>query len=1038
MSTLRSRRRHRANNQGHTQRPSNASQIPVESRYVLNTRSDKRYAVQPSTEQYYTLQADSAGTMLVEHVAAPSSQSARAKPLSRPTSAGGGNVVVRSIRRFIGILTMSIRRLQHYGGLSFLALFGVILAVGLVTSAAFFAQAVDTVILRREMAEYTRLTGRPPFSAKVFTASSRTVPLTLDRVEELGENVADTMSSEVGLPVRWVGLQVDSGVVKLQPRQGTPNYNPDMKEQDVNVRYLRDIAPEMEIIEGTRLDEGASDELLDAWAHIQLAEKMGLQVNDAFNLTVRGSEAFIGLRVAGIWQPVDADDAYWPSDPDLDLADKLVIRRDDYERYMQPLLEVKVRTANWQVVLDEQAVIPANARDYLDGFERGEVVINKYLPDARVTIPSVSLGKFVERQTALTTLILGFNIPSLSFLLYFLILISTVIAYWQQKELVVMISRGMSRLDVIYFTVVDSIILFLIGLPLGLGFGILLAQLMGYTFSFLTFGYREPLPVSIYGINIPLVVATLGITMLAKLWSVVMLNRRQILERSREHARPVQGPFWYRNYLDLLLIIPAWYAYQQLLNRGSLSTLVQERPEELYQDPLLVLVPALFVLAMALLAMRVFALIMSFMDRLAMLSPSLVVHLALRQLGRYHHTYINPLLLVIVALALGVYTMSMAGSLDQWLVDRMYYNAGADVAFKPYIESEAYEDVTSRAVGADWIPFPDHFETINGVTAAARVGDYDADIRVATDGGRTLKARFLAIDRTDFDKVAWFRSDFAPEPLGGLMNRLALTPESILVSQAFLDQNFLQVGDQIQMTVYPDFGVKFESQFIITGVYDYFPTVYEDTFTVIGNLEYVFFFFGMVMPHNIWLETDETYVDAEPILDMIPDEAGISTIEEFDAKGLIRAELEQMERVGVFGTLSVSFIVAAIMAALGLLTYSYASLEERRSQFAVLRASGLGHYQVLGQITFEYGILTLFGAIAGVIIGTITAILCVPLFRITVGEAVPLPPLIPVVAQAEIVPMAGLFIAVMVAAQLIIVGVALRSRLFDRLRMGQA
>ena len=85
-----------------------------------------------------------------------------------------------------------------------------------------------------------------------------------------------------------------------------------------------------------------------------------------------------------------------------------------------------------------------------------------------------------------------------------------------------------------------------------------------------------------------------------------------------------------------------------------------------------------------------------------------------------------------------------------------------------------------------------------------------------------------------------------------------------------------------------------------------------------------------------------------------------------------------MERVGVFGTLSVSFVAATIMAALGLLTYTYASLQERRQQFAVLRAVGLYHGQVIRQVAVEYTILMVFGAIAGIIIGTLAATMFVP------------------------------------------------------------
>lgn len=41
-------------------------------------------------------------------------------------------------------------------------------------------------------------------------------------------------------------------------------------------------------------------------------------------------------------------------------------------------------------------------------------------------------------------------------------------------------------------------------------------------------------------------------------------------------------------------------------------------------------------------------------------------------------------MLVVVTLALGVYAIvSMSASLDQWLIDRLYYRSGTELNFKP-------------------------------------------------------------------------------------------------------------------------------------------------------------------------------------------------------------------------------------------------------------------------------------------------------------------------------------------------------------------
>ncbi len=59
-----------------------------------------------------------------------------------------------------------------------------------------------------------------------------------------------------------------------------------------------------------------------------------------------------------------------------------------------------------------------------------------------------------------------------------------------------------------------------------------------------------------------------------------------------------------------------------------------------------------------------------------------------------------------------------------------------------------------------------------------------------------------------------------------------------------------------------------------------------------------------------------------------------------------------------------------------------------------------------------------------------------PLFRVTGEAGIPLPPLLPVIVQAEIVPLAVAFAGIMIVLELAMIAVALYRRLFDALRMG--
>jgi len=928
------------------------------------------------------------------------------------------------------IVHMTLKRQRHNWSLTLLALWGIVLAVGLVTNASFFSQAVDRVILTQELDDFSRITGRPPFSTSAYIFPSRRSPVILENAERISHHVAGTLSGEVGLPLRYLGLQVSSGGMMLQPGTESGLYAEGQTYLgDVEAVYIAGVAEHMEIVAGSPLDEGgASGDVLDVWMHDRLAQEMGVQVGETLNIGVTLTANPIPVRLVGFWHARDPQSDFWFSDPDAALDNALLVRRQDYVNLVQPSIPSGSREVDWYIILDEGKIIPKNSAAYLAGFRRGLDIINKYLPGVRLNTPPLDpLEDFVQRSTTLTILLLGFNLPAFGILLYFLVLTSAIIAQWQRKETSVLVSRGLSISSVLNLTLIEQLLLFVVGYPLGIGFGMLIARVMGYTASFLSFTDRAPLPVSMQGLSIPLTILALAVSLLGRLWPALQATRQSVVVEERERARPSRSPFWYRYYVDFLLVLPTWYAYRQLALRGSLAGLIIDRPEDLYQDPLLILVPGLFVLTASLLTMRLFPLVMRALDALASLTPWLTLHLALRQLGRQSQDYVRPLLLVIISLAMGVYTLSMAASLDQWLVDRMYYGVGADLAFtpRPLVEGTEY-------VGGDWIPLPAEFRKVKGVTSAIRVGDFPSRINLST--GDRLWGRFLAIDRVEFPSVAWFRPDFAHEPLGALMNRLALAQDNILVSQDFLAGHGLRVGDQIPVLVEIDAALGVRADFTIAGTFDYFPTVYEEEeFAMVGNMDYLSALLGIGVPHDIWLRL-EPGTNAESVLEAIPGTTGIDTSIERDTRAMIAEEQAKMERVGVFGTLSIGFIAATAMAILGLLVYSYASLQERVYRFAVLHAVGLLRRQIVVQVIMEYAFLSVFGALTGALIGMVASELFVPFFRFTGEHGVPLPPLLPIIARHGVRNLVLGFSLVVVLTEVTTIASAIHRRLTAMLK----
>ena len=130
---------------------------------------------------------------------------------------------------------------------------------------------------------------------------------------------------------------------------------------------------------------------------------------------------------------------------------------------------------------------------------------------------------------------------------------------------------------------------------------------------------------------------------------------------------------------DLLLLIPAWYGYQQLAVGKSLSIpgiADQQALNNPFQNPLLLLAPALFIAATSLLIIRVFPHIVRVTALLWYNTSGLAAISALRQLSRNPGTLRGPTFLLILTISLATFTASMARTLDQYSSDRAYYQIG--------------------------------------------------------------------------------------------------------------------------------------------------------------------------------------------------------------------------------------------------------------------------------------------------------------------------------------------------------------------------
>jgi putative ABC transport system permease protein len=238
-------------------------------------------------------------------------------------------------------------------------------------------------------------------------------------------------------------------------------------------------------------------------------------------------------------------------------------------------------------------------------------------------------------------------------------------------------------------------------------------------------------------------------------------------------------------------------------------------------------------------------------------------------------------------------------------------------------------------------------------------------------GGRATReeARVLAIDWSDFGRATWFRRDFAPYPLQIYLNFLGGNEEAVVAHSDFATKQNLKVGDRLTLIIN-----QRPTEFTLVGVVDYWPTLYPEKGPFfIANIDYILDKTGL-QPYNVWLKLDSDARGGD-VIKAINDTGNI-VITAQDARDQQIISRRDPQRTGLFGILSIGFIVAAVITVIGFLFYSFLSLRRRTLQFGVLRAMGLSVGQLITMLSFE----TIFLAVVGIGIGSAVGLWAANLF----------------------------------------------------------
>lgn len=609
---------------------------------------------------------------------------------------------------------------------------------------------------------------------------------------------------------------------------------------------------------------------------------------------------------------------------------------------------------------------------------------------SRVDHPLEIIFDFSEQAKSLRALITALSIPVSGMVFYYLLLLSGLMVKRQKTEITVLQSRGAGKLQICGEYALEWGLLGLIALLFGPEVGLFIAQVLGAANGFLSFVGRERLPVQLYSEPYLLAGIALLLTILATLIPVLLVARQTVVGLKQRSGRGVRANFWRKIGLDLLIIGFGLYGYYLLKKQAAAGLM----GAEIILDPSLFLFPAVLIIGIGLLAVHLFPWLITTVDRFTTSWSGVPWDMTLKQLSRAPGHYSPLIMLIILTLSLGIYSSATARTIDRNFVDRLKYEYGADVMLKEkwvQTASDSRPVVSGEPIRQESFepPFYVH-ENMEGVAAAARIWLIEEHLPMLG------QLQIMAIRPHEFARTAWVRQDlFAPHHFHEYLNLLISRPYGLILEEGLAEKNHLQPGDWLTI----NFSNHYRVEFMVVATAKYWPSLYPDEGAfAITNFDYLSNLIPM-QSYDVWMKL-EPEADLQQIITNLTSE-GIYVLEYKDLRRRLLEGVRDPQRMGLYGMLSTSFLVAALLTVLGFLLYTFLSLKNRMLQFGILRAIGLKIREVMMMLLYELAITVGLGVFLGTLLGELVSKLYLPLLRLSIDAQKDVPPFLVVVEWAD-------------------------------------
>jgi putative ABC transport system permease protein len=927
----------------------------------------------------------------------------------------------------IPMLRFLFRKMWNTRWLTLSTLIGLIMAVAFTTSIPMYADGSLKRVVSKSLEE--KSDGLPAGSLLIRYQAVGSERTEHEPLNDVNQYIQEQIPQDLGFPALAYSRSYSIRGAQITPEDPT-KVDPSKRRQ-MTIMSFSGLADKVEWPMGAMGSDQLASGVIEAVVLDEALYRNDLHIGDVFNYPVSGGMGLppLKVKIVGTFKPLNENDPYWFQGLE-GLLNSLIVSDTFMQKTLLTEKKLPLQLANWYYAFDLRDIQTSQLIPLDKTLSRLDINLYQKLKNTQVDLSfQPILAEFKKQSLQLQILLFTLAAPMIAMVFYYIIMNAKQSLDKQRSVIAVLRSRGGSTRQIIGVYLLEGLLLGAIAIVIGPMIGWFMAKSIGSSSGFLTFVDRKSIPVGftseamLYG-GIAIVVA-----ILASVIPAIMFARSSIVNYKQQLARSDRSPVWQRWFMDIALLGLVGYGWYLFDQRAVLSLQTGLTTDQLQVHPLLFFVPALSIFALGLFFLRVFPWLLRLFGWMGRKFLPVPLYLTLAQLSRSSKQYYPLMLLLILTLGLGVYNSAAARTIDLNSTERTLYQYGTDVVIQSVWEGFSDALPTDPNAGQNgggsggsgggqgspgggngggqgnpggtpgggappgeappstirYVEPPFQiYRDLEGVEAAARVLQTKGNVVVS--GKSTGQGMIMGIDNEDFAKVAWFREDLFPFHPNQYLNLLGSYEQAVIIPSNYAEKHALKEGDLITMSIQQQ-----PMEFIVVGILPYWPSQYPDqTPFFITNLEYLYDQ-APITPYEVWLKMKPD-AKVTPIIEALQAKNIELAAVPKDVRNVLIAEKKHPARGGVFGILSLGFLVSVTVSLIGYILYWFFNLSSRVVQFGVLRAMGLSRKQLTGMLLLEQGFTAGLSIALGIGLGKLTSYLFLPFLQTSENVKTQVPP----------------------------------------------